>query len=349
MLSKRQDGFKIALNILNLGRVKLAAAAIGAAKETCNKSVQYANERQQFGKAIAQFGAIKFKLAEQAIRIFACESALYRATFYIEEAIDTHIISGKQKPEAILKAVEQFAPEAAIMKVFASEVLDYAVDEGVQIYGGMGYSAEAPMDRSYRDSRINRIFEGTNEINRLLIVDMIMKRVMKGELDLLGPAMKIQGELMSVPDFSDGEKTLFAREKKYISNFKKTVLMITGMAAQKFMKKLADEQEILMNIADMIIDVYVAESVLLRVEKLVAIKGENENSEKADMMRVFLNDASDRINKNGKDAINAFAGGDEQRMLLLGLKRFTKTEPLNTKEARRRIADKLIEKNGYCF
>ncbi|MDP2335484.1 MAG: acyl-CoA dehydrogenase family protein [Bacteroidota bacterium] len=349
LLSERQQGFKIALNILNLGRIKLSAATTGAGKAAISNSVQYANERHQFGKSLSEFGAIKHKLAEQAIRIFAGESALYRTADYIEQAIGRHITSGKTEPEAILKATEQFAPEASILKVFSSETLNYVVDEGVQIYGGMGYSAEAPMDRAYRDSRINRIFEGTNEINRMVIVDMILKRALKGELDLMGPAMKIQSELMSVPAMDPEGDSLFAQEKRYIANFKKAVLMIAGMAAQRLMNKLADEQEILMNIADMIIDVFVSESLLLRLEKLVSQKGENENSEKTDMMRVFVNDAADRINKNGKEAINAFAGGDEQRMLLLGLKRFTKTEPFNAKEARRHIADKLIENNGYCF
>ncbi len=349
LLSERQQGFKIALNILNLGRVKLAAATIGAGKATISNSVQYANERHQFGKSISQFGAIKYKLAEQAIRVFAGESALYRTANYIEQALGLNIKSGKAKSEAILKAFEQFAPEASILKVYCSEALNYVADEGVQIYGGMGYSAEAPMDRTYRDSRINRIFEGTNEINRMVIVDMILKRAMKGELNLMGPALKIQSELMSVPAMDSTDDALFAQEKKYIANFKKSVLMIAGTAAQRLMNKLADEQEILMNIADMIIDVFVSESVLLRLEKLVSLNGENGNSERTAMMRVFINDAADRINKNGKEAINSFAGGDEQKMLLLGLKRFTKTEPFNAKEARRHIADKLIEKNVYCF
>lgn len=349
LLAERQQGFKIALNILNMGRVKLAAGTTGAGKETINYCVQYANERHQFGKSISQFGAIKHKLAEQAIRVFAGESALYRTANYIEQAIGQHIASGKAKSEAILKAVEQFAPEASILKVYCSEALNYVVDEGVQIYGGMGYSAEAPMDRSYRDSRINRIFEGTNEINRMLIVDMILKRAFKGELDLMGPAMKIQSELMSVPSTDTINDSLFEQERKYIANFKKSVLLVAGVAIQHLTNKLAEEQEILINIADMIIDVYVSESVLLRIEKLVSLKVENEISEKSAMMRVFVNDAADRIFKNGKEAINAFAGGDQQKMLLLGLKRFTKTEPFNAKEARRHISDKLIERNGYCF
>jgi alkylation response protein AidB-like acyl-CoA dehydrogenase len=245
--------------------------------------------------------------------------------------------------------VEQFAPEAAILKVCGSEALDFVVDEGVQIYGGMGYSAEAPMDRAYRDSRINRIFEGTNEINRMLIVDMMIRKAMKGDLDLMGPAQKVAGELMSIPDFGSDDDAPFAREKKYITNFKKAVLMVAGAAAQKLMMELSKEQEVLINIADMMIDLYVSESVLLRAEKLSSLKGENNCKEQIEIMRVYLNDAADRINKNGKEAINSFAEGDELRMMLMGLKRFTKTEPFNAKEARRMVAAKLISENKYCY
>lgn len=349
LLSERQNGFKIAVNILNVGRIKLAAAALGASKRVSEKSVQYANERNQFGRPIAKYGAIRYKLAEQAIRIYAAESALYRATQNIEDAMNSLTAGGMDHGKAILKGVEQFAPEAAILKVAGSEVLDYVVDEGVQIYGGMGFSADAPMDRAYRDSRINRIFEGTNEINRMLIVDMMLKRAMKGELDLLGPASKVAGELMSIPDFGGEDTTLFSAEKKYLKNFKKAILMTAGSAAQKLMMELAKEQEVLMNIADMLIDLYVSESVLLRVEKLVGMRGEAACAEQIDIMRVYINDAADRINKNGKEAINSFAAGDEQRMMLMGLKRFTKTEPFNAKDARRRVAAKLISENKYCY
>jgi len=223
------------------------------------------------------------------------------------------------------------------------------VDEGVQIYGGMGYSAEAPMDRAYRDARINRIFEGTNEINRMLTVDMMLKHAMKGELDLMGPAMQVASELMAIPDFGAEDEGLFAAEKKYVKNFKKAVLMVAGSAVQKLMMSLAKEQEILMNIADMLIETYVSESVLLRAEKLVHLKGEAESSLQIDMMRTYINDAADRINVSGKNAINAYTEGDEQRMMLMGLKRFTKVAPLNTRDTRRRIADKLIEANKYCY
>ena len=349
LLSERQNGFKIAVNILNIGRLKLAGAALGGSKKTAEKSVQYANERNQFGRPIAKYGAIRYKLAEQAIRIYAAESALYRCTQNIEDAINALVSGGMEKGKAILKGVEQFAPEAAILKVAGSEALDYVVDEGVQIYGGMGYSADAPMDRAYRDSRINRIFEGTNEINRMLIVDMLLKRAMKGELDLMGPAMKIAGELMSIPDFGAEETGLFSSEKKYLKNFKKAILMVAGSAAQKLMMELAKEQEVLMNIADMLIDLYVSESLQLRVEKLVSMRGEEACKEQIAIMRVYLNDAADRINKNGKEAINSYSSGDEQRMMLMGLKRFTKTEPFNAKEARRVVAAKLISENKYCF
>lgn len=349
LLSERGNGFKIAVNILNMGRVKLSAAALGAAKETASKTIQYANERNQFGRPIAKYGAIKYKLAEQAIRIYACESALYRATQNIEDAIHAYEAEGMTHEKSILKGVEQFAAEAAILKVNGSEVLDYVVDEGVQVYGGMGYSADAPMERAYRDSRINRIFEGTNEINRMLMVDMILKRAMKGELNLMEPAMKVLQELMSIPEFGEEEETLFSKEKKYLGNFKKAVLMVAGAAAQKLMMDLGKEQEILMNISDMLIDTYIAESLQLRVEKLVGMKGEAACAAQLDMMRVFINDAADRINKNGKDAINSFAQGDEQRMMLLGLKRFTKTDPFNAKDARRNVAAVLTEANKYAF
>ncbi|MES2593265.1 MAG: acyl-CoA dehydrogenase family protein [Bacteroidota bacterium] len=349
LLSERQNGFKIAVNILNLGRIKLAGAAIGGSKGIITKSIEYANERQQFGRPISKYGAIRYKIAEQAIRTFASEAATYRASQNMEEATNALIAGGMDEAKAKLKGVEQFAVEAAILKVHGSETLDYVVDEGVQIYGGMGYSAEAPMDRSYRDARINRIFEGTNEINRMLTVDMMLKRAMKGELDLMGPAQKVAGELMSIPDFGSSEKTLFSEEKKYVANFKKATLMVAGAAVQKLMQNLAKEQEVLMNLADMIIEVYVSESIQLRVEKLVGMRGEEACKEQLAMMQVYINDAADRIHKSGKEAINSFAGGDEQRIMLTGLKRFTKTEPINTTEARRTIAAKLIAENKYCF
>lgn len=349
LLSERGNGFKIAVNILNLGRVKLAGAAIGATKRVSTLSIQYSNERQQFGRPIAKYGAIRYKIAEQAIRIFACESAIYRCSQNIEDAIKELIAGGMEEGKAKLKGVEQFAVEAAILKVYGSEVLDYVVDEGVQIYGGMGYSSDAPMDRSYRDARINRIFEGTNEINRILAVDMMLKRAMKGELNLIGPATAVAGELMQVPDISSESNALLDAEKIYIANFKKATLLVAGAAVQKLMMQLAKEQEVLMNIADMMIELYIAESLYLRVSKMVGMRGEVACGVQLDILRTFLSDSSDRLHKSGKDAINSFAEGDEQRMLLMGLKRFTKVSPLNVKDSRRRIASKLLEENRYCF
>lgn len=349
MLSDRQNGFKIALNILNIGRIKLAGAALGGAKAAITHSVKYANEREQFGRPIAKYGAIKHKLAEQAIRSYAVEAATFRCSQNIEDAIAQLEAGGMDHIKALLKGVEQYAAEAAILKVAGSEALDFAVDEAVQIYGGMGYSEESPVARAYRDSRINRIFEGTNEINRILTVDMLLKKAMKGELDLMGPAMKVAGELMEIPDFSEADTATLAAETAAVKNFKKALLMVAGSAVQKLATQMAKEQEILMNIADMAIQIYQAESVLLRAKKLIDLRGESEAAAQIAMARMFIYDAADRINKAGKDALNSFAEGDEHRMMLMGLKRFTKVEPVNGKELRRLIADKMIEKNEYCF
>jgi alkylation response protein AidB-like acyl-CoA dehydrogenase len=349
LLSERGNGFKIAVNILNIGRIKLAGAAIGGSKRTITQSIRYANERIQFERAISKYGAIRYKLAEQAIRVFASESATYRASQNIEDAIHELIAGGMEEAKAKLKGIEQFAVEAAILKIHGSETLNYVVDEGVQIYGGMGYSAEAPMDRIYRDARINRIFEGTNEINRLLIVDMILKRAMKGELDLMGPAQKVAAELVGIPEMSEVDETLFAYEKKLVANFKKAILLTAGAAVQKLMATLSKEQEILMNIADMAIETYVAESTLLRVEKLVSIRGADACVPQLNMMRVYLNSACDKIWVAGKEALNSFGDGDELRMMLIGLKRYTKQDPFNAKAARQIVAQKLIDSNEYCF
>ena len=349
LLSERGNGFKIAVNILNLGRIKLGGAALGASKSVITQSIRYANEREQFGRAISKYGAIRYKLAEQAIRTYATEAAMYRASQNIEDATHNLIEGGMEAAKAKLKGTELFAIEAAMIKVHASEALDYVVDEGVQIYGGMGYSAEAPMDRAYRDSRINRIFEGTNEINRMLTVDMMLKRAMKGELDLMGSAQKVATELMSIPDFNFEEQDFFTTEGKYVKNFKKAVLLVAGAAVQKLMMNLGKEQEVLMYLADMLIETYVSESILLRVEKLAGQRGEDNVSNQKDMMQVYIRDAADKIFKAGKEALNSFAEGDERKMMLVGLKRFTKTEELNTTAARRRIAAKLIEENKYCF
>jgi alkylation response protein AidB-like acyl-CoA dehydrogenase len=349
VLGEIGKGHLIAFNILNIGRAKLAAAALGGGKQVINQSVEYANTRTQFKLPIAKFGAIRHKLAEQAIRTFAVESAIYRVSDLIEAKEIELEQSGKNPSSALLGAAEEYAVECAILKVAGSELLDFVVDEGVQIYGGYGFSADFPMDRSYRDSRINRIFEGTNEINRLLIVDMLLKRAMKGELDLMTPAMAVQKELMSIPDFGAEDEALFSAEKKTLAQLKKSILMVAGTAVQKYMMSLAKEQEILMNIADMAIDVFVAESLLLRLQKLVDIKGEAACSLELDILRVYFSNAVDRVNVNGRTAINSMCEGDEQRMLLMGLKRFTKPSMVNTKDARRRIAAALCEANRYCF
>ncbi|MCF2490517.1 acyl-CoA dehydrogenase family protein [Dyadobacter sp. CY347] len=350
MLSERGNGFKIAVNILNIGRIKLAAAALGGAKRVTHQAINYANERKQFGTAIANFGAIKHKLAEMATQMFATESAAYRVGQNIDDLISTFQEKGMSDAESKLKALEELAIECAIMKVHGSEVLDYVVDEGVQIYGGMGFSADAPMDRAYRDSRINRIFEGTNEINRLLVVDMLLKRAMKGQIDLMGPAMAVGKEIMSIPDFSISEdETRFSAEKKVIQNLKKAALMVAGAAVQKFMMKLSEEQEIIMNLADMVIEIYAAESVLLRVEKRIDLLGADANKLHEDMAIIYLHRAVEKVNNAGRAAITSFAESDELRVMLMGLKRFTKIEPVNLKEARRRIADELITKNEYVF
>ena len=350
LLSERGNGFKIAVNILNIGRIKLGIAVVGGAKQAINDSIRYSNERKQFGINISRFGAIKHKLGEMAIKVYASESASYRAGQNIDDAIEDLKEGGMDDATAKLKALEQFAIECAIMKVHGSEVLDYVVDEGVQVFGGMGYSADAPMERAYRDARINRIFEGTNEINRMLVVDMLLKRAMKGELDLMTPAMAISKEIMSIPDFSsDDDDTLFAAEKKVLKNMKKSVLMIAGAAVQKFMGKLSHEQEILMNVADMAIEVYVAESVLLRVEKSIGVKGEGALALQKDIAITYLHEAVEKIASAGRSAITSFAEGDELRVMLMGLKRFTKIEPINLKDARRRVADAMIAENKYIF
>lgn len=349
VLGEIGKGHIIAFNILNIGRLKLCAATTGGAKRSLNYALEYAIAREQFKQSISTFGAIQHKLAEMAIRTWACESALYRIAGWIDKKEKELISNGKSYTESLLGAAEEYAIECAILKVVGSELLDYVVDEGVQIHGGNGYSDEYPISRAYRDSRINRIYEGTNEINRLLTVDMMLKRGMKGRLNLMGPAMNVQKELMSIPDFGTDEELPFENEMKTIANFKKAILMTAGAAVQKLMLKLDNEQEILMNIADMAIETLVAESALLRAMKLATTKGEQAVAFEMDMVRTYLTDASDKINKYGKDAINGFAEGDEQRMMLLGIKRFTKTASYNTKEARRRIATKLINDGKYAL
>lgn len=350
LLSERENGFKIAVNILNIGRIKLAVAAIGGSKKTISTAVNYARERKQFGTPIANFGAIKHKIAEMVTRVYASEAACYRAGQNIDDAVNALTASGMDGSKAKLKSLEDFAIECAIMKVHGSEVLDFVVDEGVQIYGGMGFSAEGPMDRAYRDARINRIFEGTNEINRMLTIDMLLKRALKGQIDLMTPAMNVHKDLMAIPDFGAAEEEGFLlKEKKVLANLKKASLMVAGAAVQKFMMKLSEEQEVLMNLADMLIEVYVAESVLLRVEKLAGMRGEANIEIEKEMAKIYLHHAVDKASSCGKQAVYAFAEGDELRLMLLGLKRFSKIDPYNLKTARRKVADYVISKGRYPF
>lgn len=315
LLGEIGKGHVIAFNILNIGRLKLCAAALGGSKMIYHEIVNYANTREQFKTPIAQFGAIKHKLAEMAIRIWVSESALYRTSKWIDDKERELADAGKPFNEALLGAAEEYAIECAMLKVDGSEVLDLTVDEGVQIHGGNGFSEEYLISRAYRDSRINRIFEGTNEINRLLTVDMVLKRAMKGKLDLMGPAMAVSKELMSIPDFGTDDDTAFAAERKAVVNMKKAILMTAGAAVQKLMMNLQHEQEILMNIADMAILTFNTESALLRLMKMAEKQTVESTSIYADIFNCYLNDALDKVNKSGREAINAFASGDEQRMI----------------------------------
>ncbi len=349
LLGERNEGFKIALNILNLGRLKLGGGTVGAAKAVVTSAIGYANERKQFKTPIAQFGAIKYKIAEMAIRTFAAESLIYRASQYIDDAIDGYIAGGMDKGKAALEGLRQYAIEASIAKVYGSEILDYVVDEGVQIYGGMGYSAETDVERAYRDSRINRIFEGTNEINRMVMVGELLKRAMNGEINILGPAMEVGKVLTGIPDFGDTTQDYFELQKKAVINLKKSILMVAGAAAQKYKDKLQNEQELLFAAADMLMLTYAAESFMLRVEKIQNLKGE----EKADiyklMLDVYIYDVASAIKKFGDDAIYSFAEGNDKMGMLTGMKRFTKVEGVNVIAARRKIAEKIIEENKYPF
>ena len=349
VLGEIGKGHYVAFNILNIGRFKLCAMTTGGAKKIMTTALNYANERKQFGQFISSFGAIKYKLAEQAIRIFVSESATLRTSGLINDKVKELLEEGSLYNEAVVKAAEEYAIESAMLKVFGSEMLDYVVDETVQIFGGYGFSEEYPAARSYRDSRINRIFEGTNEINRLLTVDMLVKRSMKGRIDLMGPAMAVQKDLTSIPEFGEKPEGLLVNELNAIKNAKKAILMIAGSAVQKFMQKLADEQEIIMNVTDMLIEVFTSESAILRTLKLSIMKSEAEVLPYVKMAQVYVSDSMERINLYGKHAITAFGEGDELKMLMLGLKRYTKLEPVNTTKLRRDIAARLIEANKYCF
>jgi alkylation response protein AidB-like acyl-CoA dehydrogenase len=340
------DGAKIAFNILNVGRFKLGASATGGMKLAIQDSIRYANERQQFGKSISGFGAIKHKLAEMAIRTWVSESMTYRTVGMIDRLIGDGADNEKK-----LRSIEEYAVESSINKVACSEALDYVVDEMVQIYGGYGYSADYPAEKAYRDARINRIFEGTNEINRMLIPGMLMKRALKGEINLLQAAKALQEEILSPQLASfDEDETLLATELKLASNAKKVALMILGTAAQKYMMELQNQQEILLNAADIIIDAYAMETAILRAQKFAAKNGEGAAGRHIDMAGVFCNDAIQRVEITAKNTIAAMGEGDEMRTLLVALKRFTKNNsPINTIAARQRIADALISANKYVF
>lgn len=348
-LGKRGEGFRIALNILHMGRIKMGASVIGAAKISINHSVEYANERKQFNCLISEFGAIKHKLAEQVIRTFATESAVYRASKAIDAAIKHYVSNGDDRGRDTMAAFNHFAIETAAIKVFGSEALDYVADEAVQIHGGMGFSAEMPVDRGYRDSRINRIFEGTNEINRLLMVDAMIKKGAKGVLPLVEEADKAFEEIKNLKDEKTGELEYYEEKDKYIANFKKIILMLMKSVSEKFSRTLVQEQEILSNISDCIIQLYVAESILLRIKKMESLKGEDEIKVYRDILDVFVFDAAANISKSAKDATYSFAFGEVRELLEQGIRHFTCVAGVNVKEARRRIADQLIDENRYCF
>ncbi len=351
MLSERGNGFKIAMNALNVGRIKLAAACLDAQRRVTSNAIQYANDRIQFNTPIASFGAIRAKIAEMATSTYAGESATYRAAKDIETRIKIREAEGTSHQEAELKGVEEFAIECSILKVAVSEDVQHCSDEGIQIYGGMGFSEDTPMESAWRDARIARIYEGTNEINRMLSVGMLIKKAMKGQVDLLGPAMKVQEELMGIPSFDTPDYSeLFAEEKEMIGKLKKAFLMVAGGAVQKFGPDLESHQQLLMAAADMLIEIYMAESTLLRTEKLAKKQGESNVQEQIAMAKLYLYQAVDIVTQKGKEGIVSFAEGDEQRMMLMGLRRFTKyTNMPNVVALRETIATKLVAENKYCF
>ena len=351
MLSERGNGFKIAMNALNVGRIKLAAACLDAQRRVTSNAISYANDRVQFNTPIASFGAIRAKLAEMATSTYAGESATYRAAQDIETRIKLREAEGISHQEAELKGVEEFAIECSILKVAVSEDVQNCADEGIQVYGGMGFSEDTPMESAWRDARIARIYEGTNEINRMLSVGMLIKKAMKGQVDLLGPAMKVQEELMGIPSFDTPDYSeLFSEEKEMIGKLKKAFLMVAGGAIQKFGTDLEAHQQLLMAAADMLIEIYMAESTVLRTEKLAKKQGETNVQEQIAMARLYLYQAVDIVTQKGKEGIVSFAEGDEQRMMLMGLRRFTKyTNMPNVVGLRETITAKLVAENKYCF
>ena len=348
LLSERDNGFKIALNVLNIGRIKLGAGVLGGCRGIIDHVITYSNERVQFGKPLSSFGAIKNKIAQMICKTYACEALSYRAGQDIDNKVLELMDNGLSKSKAEVNALDQFAIECAIAKVFGSEILDYVVDEGVQIYGGMGFSEEAPMARAYRDARISRIYEGTSEINRMLLVGMILKRAAKGELDITSSALSVSEELLSVPTLDNGDDgSIFNEYHQVIKNLKKATLMVLGKAALHFKDKISDEQEILMNIADMIINLYAAESVLLRSEKIIKKYNKDDKSIYFDITKSFLYDTCVNVSNSGKECLNNFVSSDELNMMIIGLRRFTKINPINIKDTRRRIADKVISAGEY--
>ncbi|MFT4642412.1 MAG: alkylation response protein AidB-like acyl-CoA dehydrogenase [Candidatus Azotimanducaceae bacterium] len=351
MLAGRGEGFKIAMNALNVGRIKLAAACLDSQRRILTHAVKYANERKQFKTPIADFGAIKTKLAEMASSAYAGESATYRAAKNIEDRIAMREAAGNTHQEAELKGVEEYAIECSILKVSVSEDVQNCADEGIQIFGGMGFSEETPMESAWRDARIARIYEGTNEINRMLSVGMLVKKAMKGHVDLLGPASKVQEELMGIPSFDTPDYSeLFSEEKEMIAKLKKTFLMVAGGAVQKYGQDLEDHQQLLIAAADILIEIYMAESSILRTEKNAKRFGKEAQSVQIAMAKLYLYHAVDTVEEKGKESIISFAEGDEQRMMLMGLKRFTKyTNYPDIVDLRIEIAEKVKAENKYCF
>jgi len=351
MLSERGNGFKIAMNALNVGRIKLAVACLDAQRRTISGAVKYANERVQFDTPIANFGAIRAKLAEMAASCYAGESACYRAGKSIEDRIAARVANGESHQMAELKGVEEFAIECSILKVAVSEDIQNCADEGIQIFGGMGFSEDTPMESAWRDARISRIYEGTNEINRMLAVGMLVKKAMKGHVDLLGPAMKVAEELMGIPSFDTPDYSeLFAEEKEMIAKLKKAFLMVAGAAVQKYGPDLEEHQQLLMAAADMLIEIYMAESAVLRTEKLAKNKGAEDVKEQVAMAQLYLYKAVDIVNAKGKEGIASFAEGDEQRMMMMGLRRFTKYNNMpNVVALRETIAAKIVGENTYPY
>lgn len=351
MLSERGNGFKIAMNALNVGRIKLAAACLDAQRRVISNATKYANERVQFNTPISSFGAIRYKLAEMATSCYAGQSAVYRAAKDIEDKIKDREANGESHQDSELKGIEEFAIECSILKVAVSEDIQNCADEGIQILGGMGFSEDTPMESAWRDARIARIYEGTNEINRMLSVGMLIKKAFKGHVDLLGPATKVQEELMGIPSFDTPDYSeLFSEEKEMLAKLKKAFLMVAGGAVQKYGPDLEGHQQLLMAAADILIEIYMAESTILRTEKLAKAAGEEKVKEQIAMAKLYLYKAVDVITQKGKESIISFAEGDEQRMMLMGLRRFTKyTNMPNIIELREMITTKLVAENQYCF